>query len=685
MKTKSLLTSFVMLSITLCSQLSMAEDFSKGWKFIKQHPPIAASPSDWQTVSIPHTWNAIDAQNGGGIDKHSRDGYYRGPASYAKTFSLTKTLMGKRLFLRFEAVSSAAEVFLNGARLGEHKGAFGAFTFEITDAVNFDQPNDLRVQASNAWDEMIPPLAGDFPIFGGIYRPVELIVKNPVCISPLQNGSHGVFLRQHKVSDQSATLHVTTLLDNAKTTSAKVNVSYKLLDAKGTVVAQNSNKQRINAKATTNSSVSLTVDKPRLWQGRIAPYLYTLQITVSEGDKLVDEFAMKQGFRYFHIDPQKGFFLNGKSYPLWGVNRHQDHENKGWALSDDDHKLDMDIMYEMGVRSIRLAHYPHAETVFELADEMGILVTAELPIVDTITDAPEFRENTIQQVKEIVDLQGNHTSVFAYGVYNELYQRKSPPAETLLTEMSALFKQLDPTRYTYGATNKGGRMDLNRTTELLAFNGYRGWYRGESSEISVHLAEYLEFSEGRGIAVSEYGAGASIKHHETRVKKPIANSNWHPEQYQTQHHEIQFTVLKNTPAVWGTYVWNMFDFASVWRNEGDRPGINDKGLVTHDRKTRKDAFYFYKANLSKEPVLYITSRRHTRREQKSTPIKIYSNHGAVTLTINGKVIGTQKPSDMRIALWDDVELEEGENVIEVSAGKHTDTCVWIVETNSASI
>lgn len=678
---KTIVGSLLVISALSCSPVS-AQDMSNGWKFIKKASSPAAAEESWENVTIPHTWNVIDAQNGGGKDKHSKDGYYRGPASYAKSFTALQALKGKRVFLRFDAVSTAAKVYLNGTYLGEHRGGFGAFTFEITEALKVGQENDLRVMASNAWNENIPPLAGDFPIFGGIYRPVTLIVKELICINPLRNGSHGVFLRQQNVSEQSATLHVTTLLNNAKKTTADATVKYELIDTEGNVAASATDHQKINPGGEAESNAKLELDHPHLWNGRMDPYLYTLNVSVNENGKTLDQFSMKQGFRFFNVDPDKGFYLNGKSYPLWGINRHQDQEDKGWALTYEDHKLDMDIINEMGTRAIRLAHYPHAECIYQMCDELGILVTAELPLVDCITDSPEFTDNTIQQMNEIIDLQGNHTCVFAYGIYNEMYQRESPPAEKLLTEMSQLCKHRDSSRYTYGGTNKGSRMDLNRTTELLAFNGYLGWYRGTSSEVKNHITSYLKASEGRGIAVSEYGAGASIKHHETRTKKPKANGKWHPEEYQALHHEIQFEAMKKTPQIWGTFLWNMFDFASVWRDEGDRPGINDKGVVTRDRKTRKDAFYFYKANWSVEPVLYITSRRHTLRSETDTPIKIYSNQGAVTLTVNGMKIGTKDPSEMKVALWKNIILKKGENKIKVTTSDQQDSCTWTVDTTS---
>ncbi len=339
---KKLLTIGLVLVAGICSAKNI--DFNEGWKFIQEKTSPTISAKSWQDVGLPHTWNAFDAQNGGGKDKHSRDGYYRGPASYAKTFVAPEEWQGKRVFIRFEAVSSAAEVYLNGKLLGGHKGAFGAFAFEITDTVMIGQENDLRVQASNAWDKNIPPLAGDFPIFGGIYRPVSILVKESVCISPLRDGSHGVLLRQEAVSDQAATLSIITLLDSSQDAASNVTVNYELLDSDGQVVAADTDYAELAPGGETESRAALKLENPHLWNGRMDPYLYTVRVSVSEGGKLVDQFAMKQGFRYFKVDPDKGFFLNGKPYQLWGVNRHQDQEDKGWALTHEDHKLDMDII-----------------------------------------------------------------------------------------------------------------------------------------------------------------------------------------------------------------------------------------------------------------------------------------------------------------------------------------------------
>jgi len=671
------------LSIVVAMGLSTfvsAEDFTQDWRFIRQEASVDADTGSWQKISIPHTWNAIDAQNGGGKDNMSRDGYYRGPGSYAKTFAVPRSYAGKRIFLRFEAVGSVAEVYLNGRRLGMHKGAFGAFTFEITQLVKPGEPNDLRVMANNAWNQDLPPLSGDFPIFGGIYRPVHLIAKEQVCISPLRRGAHGVVIRQENVSEQEATLNITTLISNAKAVSADVGIQVELMNDDGLIVATTSGKVKVDPGTERDSRASLKVSNPRLWDGRRDPCLYTVEVTVTDNGNVVDHYEGRQGFRFFSIDKDKGFLLNGRPYQLWGVNRHQDHEDMGWAITKTQHDMDLALIDEMGTRAIRLAHYPHAEYFYQRCDELGILVTAELPLVNCITDSKAFQENTTLQMNEIIDLYGNYTCVFAYGLYNEMYHRASPPAESLIRTMHDLCKKRDSSRFTYGGTNKGPkRRGLNNATELLAFNGYPGWYGRSSSGIEKEVDSYLQYNKHRGIAVSEYGAGASVKHQETRPKQPKPKGKWHPEGYQALHHEVQFGIMKQIPQVWGTFIWNMFDFSSVWRDEGDRPGINDKGLISHDRRTRKDAFYFYKANwktAEQAPVLYIAARRHVTRAEKMTPLKVYSNLGPVTLFVNDKEIETKAPNDMRIVQWEKIELQEGGNTIRVISGNHKDSCKW---------
>jgi beta-galactosidase len=665
--------------VLLCSPLQLAAEtqFCHAWSFFKGDAGTAADPSAWETVDLPHTWNVSDASDGGGKDNQSRDGYYRGPGWYRKSIKADESLRGKRLFIRFEGASSVADVYLNGQPVGGHKGAFGAFCLELTPQVKIGADNELRVRVDNSWRSDLPPLSGDFPIFGGIYRPVSLLTKSQACISPLVLGSNGVRIRGRDVSRESATIEVTTSLDNAGDV-ADFEVECCVKNAEGGVVARESSSVR--AHGTTAVTQRLTLKNPRLWNGRKDPYLHSVEISLKQGGQVIDSRVEPLGLRFFNVDPEKGFFLNGEPYMIYGVNRHQDRAGKGWAVSNEDHAEDVRLIGEIGARGVRLAHYPHAGEFYSLCDKAGLLVWAEVPIVDCVSHDPEFAQNAKNQLREMIRQHDNHPSIFCWSLFNEIYHRPSADFDPLLKELNALAKEEDPTRFTAGATNKLDRPALANTTDLIAFNGYPGWYEGNPDGMNQVLENYNRLGQGRGIGVSEYGAGGSIQQHQQNPPKSVPTGRWHPEEWQAIVHEGNYRSIRDYAPCWGSFVWNMFDFASPWRDEGDAPGINDKGLVSYDRKTRKDAFFFYKANWSQKPVLHITSRRHVEREDAITPVKVYSNAPAVTLRVNGTDIGSKDVDDLKIVRWDDVRLQPGGNTIEVQAMIHdriiTDSCVW---------
>lgn len=655
----------------------------KSWQFAKVSQQPESDSDTWQEVTLPHTWNSEDASNGGGEDMQSRDGYYRGPGWYRQSLTLPNSLAGKRLFIRFEGVSSVADVYFNGHHLGQHRGAFGAFCYELTDHCNLGEENELIVRADNTWRKDVAPLSGDFPVFGGIYRPASLIAKQPVCITPLDHGSPGVYVSQPEVSRENATVEVLTKLSNSGA-DTEVDVHCAILDASGAVVAEETQHARVIENLKVRQELSFA--EPRLWHGRRDPYLYSVEVSIKQDDKIIDRSVQPLGLRFFRVDPEEGFFLNGEPYTLYGVNRHQDRKGKGWALSESDHEEDIRLIHEIGARGLRLAHYPHAATVYDLCDEMGLMVWAELPLVDCITKSEEFSENAKQQLTELIRQHYNHPSIFCWSLFNEMYHRDSADFTQLLEELHELSKREDPFRLTVGATNKT-RAPLCNKTDILAFNKYPGWYGGGPTEMSKWMEKYNELGNKRGISVSEYGAGGSIQHHQQNPPKTVPKSHWHPEEWQAIVHEGNYASITACDYCWGSFVWNMFDFASVWRDEGDARGINDKGLVTYDRKTKKDAFYFYKANWSEEPVLYITSRRHATRTEAVTPVKVYSNAELVMLTVNGKPVGTKRISDLRVARWGDIQLQEGRNTILVKAvvdGQElSDTCHWVLASEDA--
>lgn len=680
----SILAVFIMSTIaTYSSTASEIVPLRDQWLFSSNATAPKADSSDWEKVNIPHTWNAIDAANGGGVDDQSRDGYHRGPAWYRREFQAGKDFQGKRAFLRFQGVSSVADVFINGVHLDQHQGAFTAFTREVTKNIKPGERNELLVRADNTWREDVLPLSGDFPVFGGIYRPVDIVLKPTLCISPLDHGAPGMRVRQSDVGKDSAKVAVTVLLDNAGEKTA-ADLKFSIRDAQGTVVATETVPIVVEGKA--EETRNFTIKNPRLWDGIEDPHLYKVEVALLHQGNVIDSEIQPLGLRSIRIDPEKGFFLNGRPYALHGVSRHQDRAGKGWAVTPEDEEEDIAIIREIGAKCVRTAHYPASQNFLDLCDREGFLVWVELPLVDCISEHPALPGNARSQLVEMIRQYQNHPSIFCWGISNELYHRKSPDATDFIADLAKVAREEDPTRPTVCAVNKA--LDsLCKSTDVFALNTYPGWYSGEFSDIKKLLKKFNALGGDRGIAVSEYGAGASIHHQEQNPAKPDAGGYWHPEQWQSLFHESTYRSILETPYCWASFVWNLFDFASVWRNEGDTPGINDKGLATYDRKTKKDAFYFYKANWSKEPVLYITSQRHTARTEALTPVKVYSNAKSVTLKINNKTVGAKEVDSLGIAVWPEVRLEEGENHIVVEAERDgqnlSDSCAWILNTKSA--
>lgn len=668
---------------------------SDSWQFQKSEVASAETSSlddsAWDTVTVPHTWNAVDAANGGGDQHDASVGYYRGPAWYRKVLDIPESDQGKQLFVRFGSASTVADVYVNGTKLGSHRGGFTAFSFEITDHVRFGQSNLLAVRVSNKYQADVPPLSGDFAAFGGLIRPVHLIVTDKACVTPLDFASSGVYFRQANVTAQSADLSITTKVANGYDVEQELTVRTLVQSADGKTVAQADTSQRIAAGETAAITQSAKISSPHLWQGLDDPYLYTLTTTVILDGKPVDTVSQNIGIRDFKIDPAKGAFLNGQHYPVHGMCRHEDRSGHGRALTKADHEEDMAIIREIGAKGLRLAHYPHSAYFLDLCDKEGLLVWSEIPIVDRITDNEAFSDNAKQQLTEMIRQKFNHPSIFCWSLWNELMHEPSPNPVALITELHKLAKSEDPDRPTVGAANWASQQapGLRETADLTAWNKYLGWYGGEAEEMAEFMEKMNKLAGGTGLAISEYGAGGSLQHHEQGMtERPDTRGKWHPEEWQNHVHEVNFAAINDSPFVWGSFAWNMFDFASVWRDEGDTKGINDKGLVTYDRKQKKDAFYFYKAHWSDKPFVYISSRRHVERDEAVTNIKVYSNCQSVSLALGGKSLGSQT-SDNRVFIWPSVELGPGQNTITVvglqSDDSCSDECQWNLKPESASV
>jgi beta-galactosidase len=669
----------VFASINLPLSAAVREDtrLESNWGFLLSDILDAEKPgvenAYWGILPLPHNWGWQQAQDG-----HF---YMRGPGWYRHELNPGDPQPGRRYFLRFEAAASVADVFVNGHAVGQHRGAFGAFCFEVTPFLAAHGTNLLAVRVSNRPEPDLAPLSGDFPMYGGLYRPVHLLVTDEICFAPTNHASPGVTWLQTKVTAAQASVDVTAQISNPTGQKSPVTLLARILDAQGRETASSRQELLLPPDQTLPFSARLVVPKPHLWNGRKDPYLYRAVVELVSTNGPGDRVEQPLGLRYFSVDPDKGFFLNGKPYALHGVNRHQDRLDKGWAISEADQDEDMNLIKELGCTVVRCAHYQHSDYFYSLCDRAGILVWAEIPQVNEIGTVPEFAATSRGQLLDLIRQNINHPSIFAWSLFNELRPGKPDPNQ-LLHDLKSLANAEDPTRPTIAATCTTELPQMNKIPDLLGWNIYPGWYPGWGTvtDYGAKLDSYRNTSRAGGYCVSEYGAGANVNQHEQNPGQPRADGQWHPEEWQAIVHEEAWKQMKQRPWIWGTFVWNMFDFAVSTRHEGGVNGRNDKGLVTFDRQTKKDAFYFYQANWTEAPMVYLTSRRFTERTNSVTDVKIYSNAAQAELLLNGASQGTRKNDGNAVFIWKNIKLAPGENRVEArarSGGKTvTDSCVW---------
>ncbi|MEG1903432.1 MAG: glycoside hydrolase family 2 TIM barrel-domain containing protein [Bacteroidales bacterium] len=674
---KCLLSSALLTLAAAAFAQRESKSLNENWNFRFSHQ---VQKNQTQRVDLPHTWNAQDALSG-------QWDYKRGIGNYTRKMFVDSAWQGKRLYLRFEGANTITNLFVNEKHVGEHRGGYGAFIFEITDLVKYGTENTLLVRVNNAEQLDVMPLVGDFNFYGGIYRNVSLLITEQVCISPLDYASPGVYLQQKQVSDQKALVNTRVILSNNSGQPRSVVLKLAVNDQKKTVTEL---KKTIDIPAQTlyyPADIEFEIQKPRLWNGKQDPFMYEVVTELSDANKMLDRVTQPLGLRYYHVDADKGFFLNGKPLRLQGVCRHQDRAEVGNALHKMHHEDDALLMDQMGVNAVRLAHYPQDTYMYDLMDKYGIVTWAEIPFVGPggyadkgFVNQQSFCDNGKEQLKELIRQHYNHPSICFWGLFNELKEEGDNPVE-YIKELNQLAHQEDPYRPTTSASNQGGA--LNFITDLIAWNRYDGWYGATPQTLADWLDETHAKHPSLKIGLSEYGAGASIYHQQDTLIQPAPNSWWHPENWQTYYHIKNWEIIAARPYIWGTFVWNMFDFGAAHRTEGDRPGVNDKGLVSYDRRHKKDAFYFYKANWNKEPMVHIAEKRADKRTDRVNDITVFSNCKTVTLVINGKKVKTGQPDELCMTVFKDMQLQPGANHIEIQGvvGKErlTDSCVWIIE------
>lgn len=621
----------------------MKQNWNDNWKFTKDK-----EANKWEAVSIPHTWNGKDGQDGG-------NDYYRGTCYYVKHVKGKELPEKKHLYLEFEGTNSSAELFVNGKRVAGHDGGYSTWRAEITPFLKADkeEENEILVAVDNAPNNRVYPQFADFTFYGGIYRDVSLIAVDEKHFDLDYIGAPAIKVTP-EVKGKDATIHTEVYLTGA---DAKDHLVFILLDGDKEL-------EKVQVEATT-TSYDFEVENVHLWHGRKDPHLYTVRVELLVDGICVDERVTKVGVRTFKIDPEKGFFLNGESYPLRGVSRHQDRPKIGNALKKEHHEEDIDLIMEMGATTIRLAHYQHAQYFYDLCDEKGLVLWAEIPYISQ--HMPTGRENTISQMKELIAQCYNHPSIVVWGISNEISMGGASDPDLLENHriLNDLCHEMDKTRPTTMAVITMCNMDEEyvHIPDVVSYNHYFGWYGGDTSMNGPFFDEFHRKYPNKAIGMSEYGCEALNWH----TSNPEQGD--YTEEYQAYYHEELIKQLYTRPFMWATHVWNMFDFAADARAEGGEDGMNHKGLVTFDRKYKKDAFYAYKAWLSDEPFVHICGKRYVDRVEEVTKVTVYSNQPEVELFVNGKSLGT-KTSPEHFFYFE--VPNEGESNLKAVAGTCTD-------------
>ena len=633
--------------------------FNDNWQFSKDKIHN-------ETVNLPHTWNAVDGMDGKGE-------YDRGEYFYTKQFPTPKLWDKERVVLEVLAAGLSAKVFVNDREMGSHEGGYSSFTVDMTDALYSDESqspksNTVTIAVNNTNRSHIYPQMADFTFYGGLYRGVKLLILPATHFDVSFHGASGLAITPEVLCSQNischslpnhAMLHLNSWVANP---SPDYTVRYLITDMENHTVAE-------VWRPSEAPKADILLSKPHLWQGVDDPYLYRCSATLVYRNEAVDEVSSRFGIRNFSVDPEKGFFLNGKPMMLRGVSRHQDRLWKGNALTREEHYEDAALIAELGANTVRLAHYQHSRDFYDACDEYGFIVWAEIPYISSQSDDPKAHENCRLQMEDLIYQNYNHPSICFWGLSNEItIAGEKPGLIENHKDLNALVKQTDPSRLTTIAHVSMLPMDsaLHGITDVESYNHYFGWYGGSYENNEKWLDEFHKKHPDICLGLSEYGAEGIITYQPDEPK-----CRDYSESYQAEYHEHMAKILMERPYLWATHVWNMFDFGCAARNEGGTAGRNNKGLVTMDRKIKKEAFYLYKAYWSTEPFVYLCGRRYTQRTGDTTTVKIYSNLSRVSLYVNGEPFATQHGN--KVFLFENVPLSDGFTFLTATADTVSDS------------
>ena len=619
-------------------------NINENWSFRKGEEIPKTIGEDFEKVNLPHSWNATDGQDGG-------NDYYRGTCVYAKTLSKSALPEGDRYYLEINGANSSSDVYLDGEKLFHHDGGYSTYRVDLTGKIG--EESLLVIAVDNAPNDFVYPQVADFTFYGGLYRNVNLIATSESHFDLEYYGGKGLMITP-KVEGSDATVAVKVFTKNLK---EEQSIAYTIYDK---------DENEIEKIVSKESEVSFKIENVHLWNGRPDPYLYCCEVEIiDENGNVLDNVCSRFGCRYFEIDPERGFILNGEEYPLRGVSRHQDRLGIGNALLPEHHKEDIDLILEVGATTIRLAHYQHDQYFYDLCDETGLVIWAEIPYISK--HMAGGRENTVSQMKELITQNYNHASIVVWGLSNEITMNGAKDPDLLENHhiLNNLAHEMDPTRLTTMACVSMCGMDepYVQIPDVVSYNHYFGWYGGETSMNGPWFDEFHSKYPNKPIGVSEYGCEALNWH----TSNPVQGD--YTEEYQAYYHEELIKQLFTRKYIWATHVWNMFDFGADARCEGGENGQNHKGLMTMDRKYKKDAFYAYKAWLSDEPFVHLCGKRYIDRVEDVTKVTVYSNLPEVELFVNGESVG-KKTAEDHFFYFDVTNV--GESTIVAKAGELSD-------------
>ncbi len=644
--------------------------------------------SQWQRINLPHTWNINDTST-------DTSAYLRGFGWYKKQLTLPDHIKNKQIFLHFEGANQIAEVFVNGKKAGKHIGGYTAFTFDVSELVHFDNQNIIAVKVDNRFNKDIPPLSADFTFYGGIYRDVWLIATDPVHITLNNFGSKGIYISTPKVSNKQASVNIKGKIDNFSRKNRNIVVVNSISDPSGKEIAKINTKIKVKSEQSTEFSINEIIKKPALWSPD-KPHLYSVKTELYDNDKLIDMVISPLGFRFFKMDADKGFYLNGKPLKLIGTNRHQDYAGLGNALPNRLHVKDLQMIKDVGFNFLRLAHYPQDPVVIETADRLGLIIWEEIPIVNYVTTSNAFLENSKQMMTEMIRQHYNHPSVIFWGYMNEVFLHDARgdrnkemyfPKEYLKTtvqfaqELNDLAHKEDPGRITVMAGHQNPIYDetkISEITDAMGFNLYQGWYSSRFDHFGEFVDDMHKEFPNRKIILSEYGAGSDERLHSNNPQRFDFTT-----EYQQAYHESYLKQIIDRPFIGASAVWCQSDFGSN-RRVDSKAKINQKGLQYFDRKP-KDIYYYYQAVLSNKPVVRIAShdwqiRNNTDTAQNKQSVKIYTNLSVLDILINGTHYKTLKSNGSNI-LNLDLILDKGSHTIEAKGKLDNISCSDRIQMN----